>query len=215
MALTVYGRATSSNVQAVMWGAAELGLSPERIDIGFNFGGTDTPEFRAMSPHGLVPVLKDGDLVIWESCAILRYLAAEYGDGGVFWPADPAARAQVDMWAEWSKTTLVPLVLGQIFWPLVRLPAQDRDQKALKASVARFAAQMEILAAQTTGDFFLGNTLTLADILVGHILFRWFSMDIDRPQNTVVEAYYDRLTKLPAYATHVMVDYSILKHPEA
>ena len=81
---TIYGRATSSNVQAVMWGAAELGLAPERLDYGHVFGGTDTPEFRAMSPHGLVPVLKDGDLVVWESCAILRYLAAAYGDGGAF-----------------------------------------------------------------------------------------------------------------------------------
>ena len=92
MQMTVYGRATSSNVQAVMWGAAELGLTPKRLDYGFNFGGTDSVEFRTLSPHGLVPVLKDGDTVIWESCAILRYLAAQYGDGGAFWPSDPAER---------------------------------------------------------------------------------------------------------------------------
>ena len=59
--ITVYGRATSSNVQAVMWGIAELGLACERLDYGHVYGGTDTPEFRAMNPNGLVPVLRDGD----------------------------------------------------------------------------------------------------------------------------------------------------------
>lgn len=215
MGLTVYGRATSSNVQAVMWGAAELGLTPERLDFGFNFGGTDTPEFRAMSPHALVPVLKDGDLVIWESCAILRYLAATYGDGGAFWPADPAARSQVDMWAEWGKTTLAPTLINQIFWPRVRLPAVDRDLAAMDAGILKVAGQLEILADQLKGDFVRGEALTLADIIVGHILFRWFSMEIDRPANPVVEGYYDRLTRRPAYAQHVMVDYSVLRHPEA
>ncbi len=87
--LTIYGRATSSNVQLVMWAVGELGLAHERLDYGHVHGGIDTPEFRAMNPRGLVPVLRDGDLVVWESCAILRYLAARYGDGGAFWPADP------------------------------------------------------------------------------------------------------------------------------
>src|SRR6056297_3382256 len=126
--LTIYGRATSSNVQAVMWGAAELGLSPERLDYGHVHGGTDTPEFRAMSPHGLVPVLKDGDIVVWESCAILRYLAAAYGDGGAFWPADPAARAPVDMWAEWGKVSFASAFVVPIFWARVRTAAARRDR---------------------------------------------------------------------------------------
>ena len=93
--LTIYGRATSSNVQAVMWGAAELGLSPERLDYGHVHGGTDTPEFRAMSPHGLVPVLKDSDLVVWEtarSCAISRPPTATAGRSGPPTPL-PARRS--------------------------------------------------------------------------------------------------------------------------
>lgn len=95
--ITVYGRATSSNVQLVMWGLAELGLACERLDYGHVHGGLDTPAFRALSPHGLVPVIRDGDLVIWESAAILRYLAGRYGSAP-FWPAEPAARARIDMW---------------------------------------------------------------------------------------------------------------------
>ena len=80
--LTVYGRATSSNVQLVMWALAELGLAHERLDFGHVYGGTDTPEFRAMNPNGLVTVLRDGATVIWESMAILRYLGARFGAAG-------------------------------------------------------------------------------------------------------------------------------------
>jgi len=198
-----------------MWGAAELGIPVDRLDYGFNFGGTDSPEFKAMSPHGLVPVLRDGDTVIWESCAILRYLAAQYGDGGAFWPADPGARSRVDMWAEWGKTTLISTLINQVFWPLVRMAADERDPVAVDAGIAKVGRLLEVLGDQIAGDFILGDTLTLADVVIGNILFRWFTLEIDRPANAAVEAYYDRLTKRPAFAEHVMVDYSILRHPEA
>ena len=88
----IYGRATSSNVQMVMWGAAELGLAVERLDYGFGHASTKTPEFLARNPMGLVPVLQDGDLTVWESAAILRYLCAEYGHAP-FYPASPRTRA--------------------------------------------------------------------------------------------------------------------------
>ena len=215
MKLTVYGRATSSNVQAVMWGAAELGLTPDRLDYGYNFGGTDSPEFRAMSPHGLVPVLKDDATVIWESCAILRYLAAQYGDGGAFWPADPTARARVDMWAEWGKTTFARDLTAPIFWPRVRQSRIGRDEAAMLANIDRFEGHMAILNAQLSGDFVVGDALTLADIVIGHVLYRYYDMDIPRRSFPAVAAYYTRLTGRPAYRTHVMVDYSILKHAEA
>ena len=116
--LTIYGRATSSNVQLVMWAIAELDLPYERLDYGHIHGGNDTPEFRAMNPRGLVPVLKDGDLIVWESTAILRYLAAAYGGGGAFWPADPALRARIDMWAEWGKTNFPKPSLCRSFGPV-------------------------------------------------------------------------------------------------
>ncbi|MEM0945008.1 MAG: glutathione S-transferase N-terminal domain-containing protein, partial [Pseudomonadota bacterium] len=107
MTLTVWGRATSSNVQVVMWAVAELGLEARRIDVGHSYGGLDTEEYGALNPNRRVPTLQDGDLTLWESQAILRYLAARYGDGA-FWPADPARRAGLDMWAEWIRTTFQP-----------------------------------------------------------------------------------------------------------
>lgn len=214
--LTIYGRATSSNVQAVMWGAAELGLSPERLDYGHVHGGTDTPEFRAMSPHGLVPVLKDGDLVVWESCAILRYLAAAYGDGGAFWPADPAARAPVDMWAEWGKVSFASAFVVPIFWARVRTAAARRDEAALAASLGRFEGLLGVLEGQLgDGPYVLGGEFTLADVVIGHVLFRWFTIDVPRAPRPVVEAYYDRLCEREAYRTHVMVDFAVLADPDA
>jgi len=211
-ALTIFGRATSSNVQLVMWAVAELGLPYERLDYGHDFGGLDSAEYLAMNPHGKVPVLRDGDLVLWESCAILRYMAAAYGDGGAFWPADPAARARVDMWAEWGKNEMAQGFTVPIFWSRIRTAAADRDEAALTRAVAGFEALLAALEGQLDGqDYVVGNVLTAADITVGHLLFRWFDIDVPRQPRPNVEAYYQRLTARAAYREHVMVDYGVLR----
>ena len=101
--LKIWGRKSSSNVQALMWCVGELNLGYERSDAGFTYGLVETPEYLAMNPNGTVPTLQDGDHPpLWETGAILRYLADSYGSDD-FWPADPVARAGVDKWAEWSK----------------------------------------------------------------------------------------------------------------
>ena len=210
--IRVYGRKTSSNVKAVLWGLAELGLGFEQLDYGHVHGGLDSAEFRAMSPHGLVPVLRDGDVVVWESCAILRYLGARYGDGGAFWPGDPVARAGVDMWAEWGKTSFCGDFTTPIFWLRVRTAAKDRDAAALARGIATFEARLDVLAGQLAGhDFVVSGEFSLADIVIGHVLYRWFDMDIARKARPVVEAYYERLKARPAYRTHVMVSYGPLR----
>lgn len=210
--LTVYGRASSSNVQAVMWGIAELGLLYERLDYGHVYGGVDTPEYLALNPNGRVPTLRDGDLVIWESCAILRYLAGRYGDGGGFWPADPVARAGVDMWAEWAKISLALSFTVPIFWSRVRTSADRRDEAALTRAIANFEGYLDILDAQLNDrSFVAGDTFNLADIIIGHVLFRWFDIDIPRKPRPVLERYYAGLCDRPAYQTHVMIDYGDLR----
>jgi glutathione S-transferase len=209
--ITVYGRATSSNVQAVMWGLAELDLPHERLDYGHVHGGTDTPEFRAMNPNGLVPVIRDGDLVLFESCAILRYLGSRYGRFP-FWPEDPVARAPVDVWAEWGKTTLARDFTGPLFWGVVRTPPSRRDPEALARAVEVHDRNLAILEAKL-GDspWLMGRDFTLADIVIGHVLYRHFTIEIDRPDRPVLAAYYQRLTERPAYAEHVMVSYESLR----
>ncbi len=213
--ITVYGRATSSNVQTVMWAIGELGLRFERLDYGHSFGGVDTPEYLSMNPNGLVPVLRDGDLVLWESRAILRFLGARYGSAP-FWPEDPVARAPVDMWAEWGKTTLERHLNGPIFWTMVRTPAARRDPDALTAAIAQFESDLDILGAQIgDGPWVLGPDFTAADIGVGHLLYRWFTLPIERRDRPVLEGYYARLSDRPAFAEHVMVSYEALRAGDA
>ena len=203
--LTVHGRATSLNVQAVMWTAAELGLAVDRRDAGLNFGGTDTPDYRAMNPNGLVPTLEDEHVTLFESAAIVRYLAARHGRFP-FWPEDPVSRAPVDMWAEWGKTTLQTSFLRPVFWPTL----EGRQPDA--AARAPLEKNLDILEARLAGPFMLGPDLTVADIEIGLPLYRYFTCGLDglrdRPK---LAACYARLTERPAYAEHVMVNYDILK----
>src|SRR5262249_2214398 len=105
--MLVYGRRSSINVQKVLWALGELGIAFERESIGGSFGGNDTPAYRAMNPNGLVPVLRDGDVVMFESNAIVRYLATRYGTGTLL-PTEPRALAAAEQWMEWTATTLAP-----------------------------------------------------------------------------------------------------------
>lgn len=203
--LKVYGRATSMNVQAVMWGLAELGLGAERVDAGFGFGVTDTPEYLAMNPNGLVPAFRDEQVTMFESAAILRYLAARHGKAP-FWPEDPVARAPVDMWAEWGKTTLQANFLNAIFHNVLRGGApEEKGRAALDKHLGILEAQLG------AGPWVLGEEFTLADVEVGLPLYRYFTLDLERRDWPRVARYYRRLCDRPTYAEHVMIDYQHLK----
>jgi glutathione S-transferase len=203
--ITVYGRATSLNVQAVVWTLAELGLACERLDYGFGFGGTDTPEYRAMNPNGLVPVLRDEHVTMFESAAIVRYLAARHGRAP-FWPEDPVARAPVDMWAEWGKTTLQPSFLRPVFWPALH------GEPVAEPAAAGFERNLDILEARLgAGPWLLGQDFTLADVEVGLPLYRYFTVELPRRERPMLAGYYARLCARPAYAAHVMVAYDVLR----
>lgn len=209
--LKVWGRRNSLNVQKVMWLIGELGLTHEHIDAGGAFGGLDTPGFLAMNPHGRVPVIEDGGIVVWESHAILRYLAARYSDGR-FWRDDPAARAQSDQWIEWAQTVLLPDFLGGIFWAFYRTPEAQRNLPLIERNVALCAQHMRMLDLQLAGKSYLcGEAITLADIPAGTALFRYFELEIERPEVPNVEAWYRRLCERPAYRQHVMLPFGDMK----
>jgi glutathione S-transferase len=213
--ITVFGRATSLNVQVVMWTIGELGLAHERLDYGHVHGGTETPAFRAMNPNGLVPVVRDGELVLFESCAIARYLAGRYG-GAPFWPQDPAARGPIDVWAEWGKTTFHRDFNVPVFWAVVRTPPSQRDRAALDCALRTFSTQLDILERQLgTRRYVTGDELTLADIVLGSVLYRYFTVDIPRQPRPRLADYYERLAARPAYREHVMVSYEPLRAVEA
>jgi len=209
--LKVWGRRNSFNVQKVMWLIGELGLAHEHIDAGGPFGGLDTPEFRAMNPHGRVPVIDDGGVIVWESHAILRYLAARYG-AGRFWIEDPATRSQADQWIEWSQTALQPDFLNGVFWAFYRTPEAQRNLPVIERNVAQCARLFRLLDKHLAAKAYLcGDEITLADVPAGTTLYRYFELEIERPDVPNVEAWYRRLCERPAYRTHVMVPFDDLK----
>lgn len=202
--LTIWGRRSAFNVQKVLWLTGELDLEHQHIEVGGSAGGLDAPEFVAMNPHRKVPVIRDGDAVVWESHTILRYLAARYGQGS-FWKDDPVQRALAERWMDWSQTALQPAFLNGVFWGFYRTPVAQRDTAAIAASLKRCNDCMRQLDRQLEGrDFLVGDALSLADIPAGCNLFRYFNIEIERPALPNLSAWYSRLTERPAYAEHVM-----------
>jgi glutathione S-transferase len=210
--LTVWGRRSSSNVQALMWCIGELGLPFQRHDVGHRYGGNDTPEFLDMNPNGTVPVLKDGEgEPLWETGAILRYLATRYG-AAPFWPQDLAARAPVDKWTEWSKINVALNFTAPIFWRVVRTASRDRDETAIAEAMRVLGNKLDIAETQLARHAFLaGGDFTLADIQLGHVLYRYFDIAIDRPGRAALRRYHEGLTTRPAFREHVMVSYEELR----
>ena len=158
--LTVWGRRSSFNVQKVMWLVGELELPHQHIEVGGRFGGLDDPAFLQMNPHGRVPVLRDGETTIWESHAILRYLAARYGDER-FWSAAPADRSHADRWMDWAHTSLQPDFLMGVFWGFYRTPEAQRNMPAVNAKIRACARHFRLLDRVLADRRFLcGDNLT-------------------------------------------------------
>ena len=210
--IEIWGRASSSNVQALMWATEELGLKYIRRDAGFIYGGNDTPDFLAMNPNGTVPVLKDGDNTpIWETGAILRYLSEKHGDD-MFWPKDIAARSQVDKWAEWAKINIALKFTAPIFWRVVRTAPSKRDPQAIAEAVNSLSHFLAIAEQQLNKtDWLASPNFSLADIQFGHVLYRYFDIDIKRPDLPNLRAYYDRLNERSAFKKHVAISYDELR----
>jgi glutathione S-transferase len=207
--LTVWGRRSSSNVQKVMWLIGEIGLAHEHIPAGGPYGGLNDPKFRAMNPNGLVPVIDDDGLILWESNAVVRYLAAAYG--GAFWPQDPRERAAIDQWMEWASTTFQPAIVG-LFWAYWRTPEKDRSEDAIRGFEQKVAANLALLDKRLAAQpYIAGGNVTLADIPNAVHLFRYYTMGRPVPKFAHVEAWYERLKQRPAYAQHVMVSYDELR----
>ncbi len=200
----VLGRNNSINVQKVMWCAAELGVPVERHDIGLEFGGNDTPEYLAKNPNGLIPTLEDGDLTVWESNTIVRYLADTYGTGD--WVLNtPADRALASQWMDWYLTTM-HAPLSVVFRTLIRTPEAERDMAAVEKGIAATNRLWSMLEAHLAGrDYVTGDKPSIGDIPAGCAVYRWFEMDVERPQMPNVTAWYGRLQERTPYQEHVMM----------
>ena len=191
--LRILGKASSINVRKVLWTCEEIGLPYERQDEG--------PEL-ARNPNGLVPVIVDGDFVLWESNTILRYLAGCYGTPPLL-PLEPRARAAVEKWIDWQATELNSS-WRYAFMAVVRKDPAFDDPRQIAASTKEWTRMLAILDDRlaTTGAFVTGEAFTLADIPIGLSVNRWFMTPLERPSFPAVDAYYERLSTRPAFMRH-------------
>lgn len=199
--LTIWGRLNSHNVKKVAWFAAELGLDHVRHDVGGAYGMDAA--YLGKNPNALIPTIEDGELILWESNAILRYLAAQYG-GEVYWPADPAKRARADKWMDWQFAYAD--AQREAFLNLIRRSGDQRDNASISRSAKACAGQMKLLDdALRVSPWLSGDTFGIGDIPMGVYAHTWFTLDIERPSLPYVESWYARLRERPAYASQVMI----------
>lgn len=201
--LRIWGRKNSINVHKVLWCCAELSLPFDRVDAGMAFGVTNTPAYRALNPNGRIPTIEDDDYVLWESNAIVRYLAMKHGLGSLC-PVDLAARFDAERWMDWQLTTLDAPVRS-VFWALVRTPADKRDPATLEKAQAEAEQALAILDAHLAQRRFVGgDTFTMGDIPVGASVYRWFALDVARAERPHLARWHKRLTERPGFRKHVM-----------
>ncbi len=202
--LVIWGRNNSVNVQKALWCCEEMALAYRRIDAGAAFGVVNTPEYRKLNPNGLVPTLDDDGFVLWESNAIVRYLAAKHGRGDLS-PSDPRALAIADQWMDWQVSLFWPTI-RTLFMGLVRTPEAERDHRAIENSRLKTAEVLGIVDSHLASRPFLaGDALTIGDIPLGCSIWRWMALPIERPSLPNVERWFGALAQRPAYKKIVML----------
>jgi glutathione S-transferase len=200
--IRLLGKASSINVRKVLWACDEIGVPHTREDWGSGFRATNAPEFLSLNPNGLIPVAIIGDVVLWESNSIVRYLASSNGRDDLL-PADAARRARIEMWMDWQATEFNNS-WRYAFQALVRKNPAFADPAEIAASLREWSKNVEILERQLRSRAYIADThFTVSDIPIGLALNRWFETPIpDRPHFAAVNDYFDRLSARPAFVRH-------------
>ncbi len=202
--IKLWGRPDSSNVQKVLWCLGELGVKFERLDWGGKFGGNKDPEYLAMNPNGLVPTIKDGDYVLWESNSVMRYLNAKYGQGKLL-PNTPEGMANANRWMDWQLSAFNPVIVP-LFFALVRTPPEKRDPQVIQEALDKTAKAWQIVDDQLAKSQFLGSDeFSLGDIPLGVWAYRWFNLPIERPSQPNLTRWYESLKTRKTYQTYIMI----------
>ena len=201
--LKILGRANSFNVRKVLWLCDEIGLPFEREDYGRGFRPTNTPEFLKLNPIGQVPCVIDDGFVMRESHAIVRYLAAKHGATGLY-PTDLGQRQKIEAWMDWVAYDVTHSMRGSFLGGQLGEPPWNNEWFVAQGR-KDLTSQMKLLDDHLTanGPYVLGKDFTLADIPMGLVVNRWFSLaGLERPVYPSVERYYDLLAERPAYRAH-------------
>lgn len=192
----LWGRLTSVNVQKAVWALDEAGFDFERIEAGGAHGVVREPSYRAMNPNGLVPTLEEDGFVLWESNAIMRYVASQ--SPALTLPADPRERAHVEQWVDWQATSFTP-AMRDAFWQLFRMA--EPDMALVAKSLAASEIHAGILDAHLSGrDYAVGDAFSIADIALGCAAHRWLNLPADRSERPNLRRWYERIAGRPGAA---------------
>lgn len=202
--LKIWGRKNSSNVRKALWIAEEVGVPYETQDAGGAFGLVNEAAYRSKNPNSRIPMIEDGDFVLWESNAIVRYLAARHASDSDLYPADLQARALADKWMDWTTSTIAA-PFSPVFWGVVRTPADKQDWNAINEGITHLHSLL-LVADETLSrqPYLSGQAFGMGDIPLGCFAYAWFEMPIERPPLPHLQAWYERLKTRPAYRKAVM-----------
>lgn len=196
--LTVWGRNNSTNVKKVLWCLEELGISYQRIDVGGQYGKLNDPLYRSMNPNGLIPCLQDDDFILWESNTIVRYLAAQYGDGTLYLP-DARLRASAEKWMDWATSSMAE-PFKAVFIGLVRTPPEQQDKVKIAQGMIQLNTLMAIADQALEKQAYLsGDKFGIGDIPLGCLAYAWFNLSIERPPLPNVERWYHSVSQRAAF----------------
>jgi len=201
--LRILGRANSFNVRKVLWVCDEIGIPYQREDFGRGFSPTNTPEFLKLNPVGQVPTVIEDGFVMRESNSIVRYLAARHGAKNLY-PDDPRQRQRIEQWMDWVAYDVTHSLRGAFLGGQLQEAPWNNDWFVGQGR-RDLTRQMKLLDDHLSANdaYMLGETFTLADVPVGLVVNRWFSLvDVQRPPYPALAAYYDRLTERPAFRAH-------------
>lgn len=196
--IKLWGRLSSLNVRKVVWALQELDMPFTRLDAGLAYGVVDTAEYGAKNPNRLVPLLEDGDFVLWESNAIVRYLCARYAAADTLYPQDFQRRFDAERWMDWQQTTL-NRAGGPAFVQLFRTPAAQQQLEAIEASRAAMEPCLAMLDAHlATRPWMSGEHFGMADIPVACDIHRWWNLPLPAPQAPHVQRWFSVILERPA-----------------
>ena len=209
--LRLWGRPTSTRTLKVLWTLSEIGIEFEfilasasmgpqgSVDKGNRpYGIVDTAAYRAMNPNGTIPTIDDGGFVLWESNAIVRYLAMQYAPD-LMYGGDTRIFARANQWMDWDNNQLMP---GQhvLVMQLVRLGKERRDVTAIEQARTEQIAALRIIDAELGRTRYIaGDRFSMGDVPLGIHVHRWLLYDIERPSMANLARWYDDIRQRAAF----------------
>ncbi len=195
MSITLYF-APGTRATRIAFLLEELGVPWDKVTLDLARREHKAPAYLAINPNGVVPALKDGDTVIFESVAIALYLADRFAEKRLAPPPDSPLRGRYLSWMVWSMTTLEPPI-GDVYVERLK-PAEQQSAATIDAALQRFCASAQVLEGELAGPYLLGDTLSAADAMVGCVLSFAGMLGMLEGHDRLRD-YVARITERPAY----------------